>query len=1013
MKLSSLDQLCEVLATPFSSEQLAAISAPLEPGVIVAGAGTGKTTVMAARVVWLVGTGQVGADQVLGLTFTRKAAAELGQRITTALAKAHLADDLDHQGSELVMTYDAFAGRLVRDFGLRLGIEAESQLLSGASRHRLAAQALAQHDNTLVALSRLRHHSVPERILALDAALSSNLVSPDQLRAFSKRADEQFAAAPLYRGKTVKAISDARQAIAERLELLGLVEDYRSLKEERGLVEFADQQAQAVTLATTIPQVGQQLRERFSVVLLDEYQDTSSAQVRLLQSLWSGATPELGRGFPVTAVGDPNQAIYAWRGAAASNISGFPAHFPRIDGSPAHSYSLRINRRSGQRILNLGNALAASLGTGVALQAPADKPPGRIIAGEYNTLAEELAAVAADIAQRGAAGQNWREMAVLTRRNDILAATYQALKDRDIPVEIVGLGGLIHLPEIAPIIDTLRLLVDPLDNAATANQLTGPRWRFGLADMVALSRRAKDIDPDKPSLVDALADPGTGLSEVAQQRAEEFIAELTELRSYLSYPVADLVRAVITHLGIETEQLLIGDLTQVHRFAAACADFPTLGMASDLAGLLAWLQAEEEDGQGLEQALPSDENSVKLLTMHRAKGLEWDTVYLPGLTEGIFPAVGRDGTWVTNPRLLPAPLRGDAPDIVQLGSYDRGGIEDYKAEVKAEAEAAEDRLAYVAATRARQLLVASSHTWAPGLKRPRGASRYYGTAAELADEVNGCEPTAANPEPEAARRAVWPLDPSPRDRAQQASADLVREATQLLASGQDPESWVWRSGVTHSSDQRRIESWDEDIAFLSEQLSRRADRDITLPPGLSATALMDLQADPEAFISRLLRRMPSQPRRSARLGERFHEWVVSRFGAAPAFDELIALPAATDPALERLKAAFEDSQFARMHPLAVEVPFVLRWRGIVLRGRIDAVFPSLDADHDALIVDWKIGSRDPDPLQLAIYRQAWAQAHDLIEHRVATGFHHVLANRFETIEAGPELIDAAVSGLKQ
>ena len=136
-RLNDPGDLCDALGIPFSPEQLSAICAPLEPQVIVAGAGTGKTTVMAARVVWLVGTGQVRAEQVLGLTFTRKAAAELGGRICHALERSDLASRDETEGGEMVFTYDAFAARLVREHGLRLGIEADARLLSGASRFRV------------------------------------------------------------------------------------------------------------------------------------------------------------------------------------------------------------------------------------------------------------------------------------------------------------------------------------------------------------------------------------------------------------------------------------------------------------------------------------------------------------------------------------------------------------------------------------------------------------------------------------------------------------------------------------------------------------------------------------------------------------------------------------------------------------------------------------------------------------------------------------------------------------
>lgn len=1036
--LNDPGDLCEALGIPFSPEQLNAICAPLEPQVIVAGAGTGKTTVMAARVVWLVGTGQVRAEQVLGLTFTRKAAAELGGRICHALERADLASRDETEGGEMVLTYDAFAARLVREHGLRLGIEADARLLSGASRFRVAARAVAEHPLPLEHLSRLSPRQLPERVLALDAALESHLATPAQVREFSLRARARFEKAPLWRGSPTKAVLEVLGAIDERLELLELVETYRELKRRLGLVEFADQQAQAVELARSFPVVGATLRQRFQVVLLDEYQDTSSAQAILLRALFSGADTASGRGFPVTAVGDPNQAIYGWRGAAASNILGFPTHFPGATGEPAKEFTLTINRRSGSRILEVGNALAEPLtrnrGGGVELRPGEGAPDGEVRVLCFDTLAEELDWLATDVTARHAEGTAWRDIAVLTRRNDVLTSVWEHLREHDIPVEIVGIGGLLRLPEIAPVVATLKVLADPLANAEVAGLLTGERWRLGLADLAALARRARELVPGKNtkeplslpeeltelvsrtdpareiSLLDAVNDPGgAAISDEGRARLERFASELADLRKHLDEPVPELVRRVISRLGLEAEQLVRGDTSQLARFNAACSTYPDIDGDGSLAGLLAWLDAEEEHGDALERATPTAVDSVKLLTVHRAKGLEWHTVYLPALSEGVFPGTDRTGNWSTNSRLLPAPLRGDADSIPQLADYSKRGIDTYREELKQEHRLSEDRLAYVAVTRAKRLLVVSAHAWAPGLKRIRVRSRYFEDAAALHEGSTKLSPPEENPQPTAARTAAWPVPITDRAAATARAAALVRQAREVIVSGEDETGWVWGSGVASAAEQERIAAWDRDAAFLAEQLTRRTSRNLTLPAGLTATALMELRKNPAGFAERLARRMPREPKRSARLGERFHEWVMERFSLSPGFDELDFRVHAEEPGLERLKRAFEASQFANRTPLGIEVPFLLCWESLVLRGRIDAVFPSDDPAFDALVIDWKIGDTDADPLQLAIYRQAWAEARGLEPERVATAFYHVLANRLEPVVAGPELIRAATA----
>ena len=295
--------------------------------MIIAGAGSGKTTVMAARVVWLVGTGAVRPEEVLGLTFTRKAAAELSERVRNALLRAGVVPSTgaDESGEQLIMTYDSFAGRLVAEHGLRIGFEADPTLITGATRYRLASRVVTSAAGPFEFISRLRPATVTERVLRLDADLQQHLVDVDTLDGHARDLLLGYASAPLNnRGQPYADVKRATVVVQERLELASLVRAYQALKARLGLVEFADQMAIAARLATEVPQVSELLRSAFRVVLLDEYQDTSAAQAAMLRGLFSGRTPEDGLGHPVTAVGDPFQAIYGWRGAAASNITTSP-----------------------------------------------------------------------------------------------------------------------------------------------------------------------------------------------------------------------------------------------------------------------------------------------------------------------------------------------------------------------------------------------------------------------------------------------------------------------------------------------------------------------------------------------------------------------------------------------------------------------------------------------------------------------------------------------------------------
>ncbi|MEL4506050.1 UvrD-helicase domain-containing protein [Luteococcus sp. H138] len=1043
--LRSTDELCEALGIPFSDEQLAAITAPLGPAVIIAGAGSGKTTVMAARVVWLVGTGQVAPQQVLGLTFTRKAAAELGLRVRSALVTAGVleADGEDADGEEVIMTYDSFAARLVNEHGLRIGVETDPLMLTGASRYRLASRVVANTPGPFEHISRLRPASVTDRVLRLDADMSSHLATREQIITHADDFLAHLAQAPLNnRGNPYAAVKAAEANSRERVELLELVAGYQQLKRELGLVEFADQMAVAARLVQRVPAVSAALRQRFSVVLLDEYQDTSSAQAQLLRGLF-------GRGHAVTAVGDPFQAIYGWRGAAASNILQFAGEFPRADGSPADSYTLSVNRRSGQKILDVANDVARVLRDDpllvrdghepVQLVAPPEKPGGEVRAATFETWPQEVQWLADQVVADGRAG-DWARIAVLVRRNADIAPIFRALTDRDVPVEIVGLGGLLRLPEIADVVATLTLVNDVTANPEAVRLLTGPRWRIGERDLALLGRRAVELSresrperPDAPDLYSDLADaiaevdpsevvclldavdnPGEApFSEEARRRLAAFSRELAGLRRHADEPVTELVRRVVHTLGLDVELSATAELERTNRrsqlatFTDAVAEYTDVDGDASLAGLLAWLDAELDHGAGLDQATPSERNSVKLLTVHRSKGLEWDVVYLPSLVEGVFPSDRVTDNWTKNAAVLPADLRGDADSIPQLQDVSNAAFTDYGKELKEAQGRSEDRLAYVAITRARQQLTATGHSWRPGQAKPRKPANYLLSVlaeAERQGQVLAVAPPVAEQNPAAppSARVGWPVAPDPEAQQRRLLAaelvDAARERRAATGSYDAPEALLT---LDHEA---MVARWDAEIDQLLAE-ARSGDLPevpVPMPDSLSASALMAARRDPQGYAASLIRPMPRPVSPAASLGTRFHEWVERRFGVASLMDpddwpstELTE----SDLALHRLIRAFEQGPYASRQPVAVEVPFVLVLGSSLLRGRIDAVYSTdPESGYDYQVVDWKTANQPSDPTQLAIYRVAWAQAHGIDPERVDAVFHHVLSGEVERPE---------------
>ncbi|WP_461078694.1 ATP-dependent helicase [Streptomyces deserti] len=1121
-RITDPDQLKELLGIPFTPEQTACITAPPAPQVIVAGAGSGKTTVMAARVVWLVGTGQVAPEQVLGLTFTNKAAGELAERVRKALIKAGVTDpdafDPDNPpGEPVISTYHAFAGRLLTDHGLRIGLEPTSRLLADATRYQLAARVLREAPGPYPALTR----SFPDLVgdlLTLDAELAEHLVRPEDLRAYDAELLRTLEGAKL----TNADLRKVPEAAAARRELAELVIRYRAAKRERDLLDFGDQIALSARLAA-IPEVGRILRDEFRVVLLDEYQDTSVAQRVLLAGLFGGGT-----GHPVTAVGDPCQAIYGWRGASVANLDDFPEHFAHADGRPATRQALSENRRSGGRLLDLANGLAEPLRAmhaGVEALRPARgaERDGLVRCALLRTHAEEIEWVADSIAHLVNTGKAPGEIAVLCRTAADFAEIQGALVARDVPVEVVGLSGLLHLPEIADLVAVCEVLQDPGANASLVRLLTGPRWRIGPRDLALLGRRARllvsharvdgDDDPDRrlaeavegvdPSEVISLADAldtfletpldghgdddGLPFSPDARVRFARLAAELRELRRSLSDPLMDVLHRVLAVTGLEVElsasphALAARRRETLSNFLDIAASFAAGDNEATLLAFLGFLRTAAQYEKGLDNALPGGENTVKVLTAHKSKGLEWDVVAVPGLVTGTFPSTQGREKWTAQGKVLPHDLRGDADTLPDVESWDSRGLKAFHEAMKEHQHTEELRLGYVTFTRPRSLLLGSGHWWGPTQKKPRGPSAFlqalhdhcaagYGEIEAWAGEP------AEDEENPALHRAtadqVWPL---PLDEAalarRRAAAEIVLAHLEALASREsshpaavhDPDTYddpdwppppdedepsydeplydepdpfdafeddsaEWDAGpadrptVPHQAapsepssarphprepdhlpltpeEARTVASWDRDLDALTGELlrARESVTEVPLPASLTASQLLRLAADPDGFAQELARPMPRPPQPAARRGTRFHAWVEARFEelTLPMLEpeELPGSEAeiADERDLEALKDAFERTEYAHRTPYRVEAPFQLTLAGRVVRGRIDAVYKEGDGQEATYeIVDWKTGrSRTADPLQLAVYRLAWAEQQGVPLESVTAAFLYV------------------------
>ena len=1108
----SAAEIAKTLGRPEpTDEQVAVIEAPLGPRLVVAGAGSGKTETMSARVVWLVANGLVRADEVLGLTFTRKAAGELADRVRArlrALRRAGLtgpglADDDADVADPAVSTYHSYAAGIVADHGLRLGVEPGSRLLGEAAAWQLATQVVESWDDSDGDMSAMTNASstVVDAVLALSAECSEHLVEPEQVEEHLAGLLTRLEALPKTDvggapGRPSNETRKVLESLHRRRLVVPLLRRYVDRKRELEVLDFGDQVRLAAQVATDVPAVAGGERSRYRVVLLDEYQDTSHAQLVLLRALFGG-------GHAVTAVGDPHQSIYGWRGASAGNLQAFPDHFPQCSAEPAPVSYLSTSWRNDRAVLAAANVLAGPLRAAgrvdvPPLQARPGAPRGQVLARYHADIEEEAARTADDLGRLWAEddravseGGLRRTMAVLCRKRSQFELLEAALRARGLPVEVVGLGGLLSQPEVVDLVASLQVLHDPGRGDALMRLLTGPRWRIGPRDLetlaewarvlVARHRRAAsapeedrgsfDVSPDQSSspdavdersIVDALdalppldwtGPHGRGFSQDGYVRLRRLAAALAGLRSRTAQPLPDLVtdveRAQLLDIEVAARAGARPGAARAHldafsdvaaSFADAAAGPAAAAPPSPLLGaFLAWLVAADERERGLETGEDAPDTSlapgdvepsrtaVQLLTVHAAKGLEWDVVAVPGLSEGTFPSrrpVPRDPTapdrgsgWLSGLGVLPYELRGDR-DALPVWRWRAAGTqkeldatrERFRLDCGAHEVAEERRLIYVAATRARSLLLLSGAWWADGTTARRPSRFLLGLAEADAPGVvlEGLDPQTVangpgaddNPRLGEPRTAAWPVDPLGERR------EAVAEAAALVRSRPEPPQGS---------------RWADEVERLLAERSdgtRESGANVLLPVHLSASRLVELAADPAALAAHLRRPVPVEPRPQTRRGTAFHRWLERRFRAGTLVD-IVSLPgsgddeAAPDTELARLQAAFEASEWADRIPVAVEVDLETPVAGTVLRGRVDAVFERADGGWE--VVDWKTGTPPAGAraraaaVQLAVYRLAWARLQAVPVEQVSAAFFYASTGR--TVRPTETLDDAALEAL--
>ncbi len=997
-------------------QQTSVIEAARVPTLVVAGAGSGKTETMSARVVWLLANGLVGPAEVLGLTFTRKAAGELAERVqhrVAALSSSGLLETpFDAFDAPTVSTYNAFASAIFREHAVSIGREPDATVLGDAAAWQLARRVVSSAEDPELAGLDKPVDRVTEGVLSLSAALTENGVHVEDVARMATRFVD-IAALPIgnpRKKKDYDCVVEAAAAVGSLPVLLRLAGRYAEEKTRRGLIEFSDQVAFALEIASRSQAVRQAYRERFPIVLLDEYQDTSVGQTRLLSTLFHDSA--------VMAVGDPHQSIYGWRGASASNLGRFSQDFSSEADGPAPTFALSISWRNPPRVLAAADALVRPLTAAsiVPVEPLAPRPgaaEGAVDVVWEETVLDEAARIADWLSSRlGAGGPDAPSAAILCRSLKKIAVFTKALAARDVRFQVLGIGGLLEEPAVADLVSVLHALDDPTSGAYLIRLLTGARWRIGLRDIQALRALAgwiarrdvtyKRLDDEivdsiragfgvdeGVSLVDALdfiAIAREGHSELERfspeglARMKMAAAELADLRRRSGLGLVDLVALVIEQTALDIEVSANESSTlgcgSLDSFLAIVDDFSRVDQSASLRSFLAWLHlAEERENLGA-RAVDPEPGTVQILTIHGAKGLEWDHVVVPRMVDGELPGPMRTSKgWLTFAE-LPYEFRGDSRDLPTLGwaaCADQREFDDefqrYQAAVKSRDADEQRRLAYVAVTRARKELLLTGSFWSTQ-RKPRGPGRFLLDIAEalrLDPALFPAEPHHdSNPLDALVDHIPWPSDPLGTRRSRVEEAAAAVEAA-------DPDAPT---------------PWDRELdLLLAERDEQRRGIVITEPPiRISASSFKDHVSDPDAMARALRRPLPRRPFRQTRLGTLFHTWVEQRSDARATGDVVDALPFeldATESADERdltdlaqLQRNFEESEWGARQPEAVELEIHLPLADRVVVCKLDAVFRRGEKWE---IVDWKTGKppKDADDLaqktfQLALYRLAFA-----------------------------------------
>ena len=991
-----------------TDEQRAVLEHP-GPLLVLAGAGVGKTTLLTRRVIDTIDRDGIPPEQILAMTFTRAAADEMRSRITETLRER---GSTDASNRVVVRTYHGFAGEIIREFGMRLGISPKARPMSETEKWGVLEDVFDQLTFNAIEIRSAGHAF--KNILDFVKDAQDHLLTPHDISEYVARlrnAGVAPKAEPL-----VQQWDDMSKAFVA----------YQQRKLETGAIDYGDQITYAVEILRSFPMITAALQARHPYLFVDEYQDSNPAQRELVLELVDPTDSKL------FVIGDDDQAIFRFQGANVRNILRLPEE-PRLAPNPPTVMTLVGNRRSRPPILDVANRIA----DGMTEREPktlrhlrgGHATIGAYVAdtehGEAAWIASQMFAVR-DLGSDKEPQYTWGDFAVLCRTHTTIDVVQQALKLANIPSTRARREHLLACTEVDQIRATLQVLVTPDNDIAMARVLASPRWRLNESELQALTQHRSVIQAQsetttagayvpRPALLDAVMDVTAvnNISSETSDRLRTLIEELKHLTKTAQLePLNNTVKSVVER-GAYLEELTVGGepdhieaRTAIDEFTRLAASFGGTGLSGVRAFLRFLDRADEAGDRNLSSDEPpaSDSSQVLLSTIHNAKGREWPVVFIAGL-------VIRDTNKQREDAIsrAPYPLRAQRADLPHFPDEAFTNDSDLATAIEHRNEGLatldnddERRLMYVALTRAREHLYISRAHWDGEIKKPRAPLPYWdeiletGHCSILGDEsLSPANPSLTNPRPSVGKT--------------RSARTLIAENIEALLAANQADGAV-AAALNGSATDKTWESL-RDATLADLNLTQRPRRLPEVPSALqlystSYSALNSFQACPRHYRHRYIDHLPTRPNPSRQMGSTMHRILAAAGGDIG--DILIEDDDHLDGDLQSALAdqpelldRFGKSRWGQRPATHVELEFNLAINNHVVRGSIDRVDRLEDGTLE--IVDFKTGKYRPHQelradLQLPIYALAAAELLGAQPEQIRASLYYLGSDREWTLD---------------